>query len=217
LDNLDDLPDDVITYTKIGDLFDTNCIDCTQKVENDEKADPQGLQDYITNHALSDQEQNLSVTYLAYYKGDVVGYFTVAISTLSYDSIPNDERPKTRDEIRKYPALLIANFCTNKIARGKGVGNKMLNHCMGMGALLSEMVGCRYAMLYATTAEEFYSTNNKTPYKFHVVRELDDGRKLMLFRFFNKMERNIILEGGGVSDMVTATVTRPDDKDQEQN
>ena len=114
MDNLDDQDDSVITYTKINDVFDTNCIDCTQKIKDDEKADPQGLQDYITNHALSDQEQNLSATYLAYYKGDVVGYFTVAISTLSYDVIPSDERPQTREEIKKYPSLMIANFCQIK-------------------------------------------------------------------------------------------------------
>lgn len=214
MDNLDDLPDDVVTYTKISDLFDTNCIDCTQKVKDDEKADPQGLQDFITNQALKDQEQNLSTTYIAYYKGDVVGYFTVAISTLAYDNIPKDERPKTREEIKKYPALMIANFCTNKIARKKGVGNKMLNHCMGMGAVLSEMVGCRYAMLYATTAEEFYSIYNKTPFKFHTIRKLDDGRKLMITRFFNKIERHVTLEGGSVSEIFTATVSKPTDKDQ---
>jgi hypothetical protein len=210
LDSIDDKDDDVITYFKISDLFDPNCIECTEDDENNNKVDPQGLQDYITNYALSDQEQNLSATYLAYYKGDVVGYFTVAISTLPFDSSP-DEKPKTRDEIKKYPVLLIANFCTNRILRVKGVGSKMLKHCIGMGALLSEMLGCRYVMLYATTAEEFYSKKNKTPYKFFVARVLKGGSKLMLFRLFSKIERHIMNEGGSVSDKVTAIVSKPDD------
>jgi hypothetical protein len=218
LENIEGEDENVITYSKIDFLFDTNCIDCTESDENNESADPQGLQDYITNYALSDQEQNLSATYLAYSNNEVVGYFTVAITSLAFDKSP-DEKPKTRDEITKYPALLIANFCTNKKLRKiKGIGSKMLKHCIGMGALLSQMVGCRYVMLYATTAEEFYSIKNKTPYKFFVARESKDKNKpkLMLYRLHNKIERHIEFQGGSVSEEFTASLSDPAKRDQNQ-
>jgi hypothetical protein len=197
-----------LTFPKISDMFDPNSIDCT----DDNDTDSQDLQDYLSNHALSDQEQNMSVTYLASYKNKIFGYCTVAISSLPYKKYPLG-KPSSGEEIKSYPVLLIANLATDKKNRNiKGIGSEMLRHCVGMGVLLSEIVGCRYVMLYATTAEKFYSEKNKTEYKFFVARVEPDGRKLMLYKLASKIERHVTFEGGGISDKVTATVTKPDDK-----
>jgi hypothetical protein len=195
-----------ITFSKINDVFDPKSIDCT---EGDNRSDSQDLQDYITNYALSDQEQNLSVTYLASSKGQVVGYCNIAITTLPFEKYPQD-KPNTREEIKKYPALLIANFCTDRNTRVKGVGSEMLRYCVGLGSLLSQLVGCRYVMLYATTAETFYSEKNKTPYKFFVARVEKDGRKLMLFKLYSKKERHLT-DSVSISEKLTASVGKSTD------
>jgi hypothetical protein len=193
----------VLTFPKISDTFDPNSIDCT----DDDNTDAQDLQDYLCNHALSDQEQNMSATYLASYENKILGYCTVVISSLAFKKYPLG-KPSTRDEITNYPVLLIANLATDKKNRKiKGIGSEMLRHCVGMGALLSDIVGCRYVMLYATKAEKFYSEKNKTEYKFFVAREENDGRKLMLYRIHNKIERHLS-ETLDISDSVSAVVKK---------
>jgi len=200
-----------LQFSKITDTFDTSSIDCTE----DDNSDSQGLQDYLVNHALLNQEHNLSTTYLARLQGNVVGYCNVAISTLPFELSP-EKKPDVREEIRKYPVLFIANFAIDKKNRGMGIGSEMLDYCRGLGALLSDLVGCRYVMLYATTAETFYSDKNKTPIKFFVAGELKDGRKRMLYRIFSKKARHLS-EKIEITAMVTAKVTKAEDVEKMKN
>jgi hypothetical protein len=111
-----------IKFLKIWDTFNPNSIDCTE----DDNTDPQGLQDFLCNHALSDQEQNISVTYLASYENKILGYCTVAISSLPFEKYLGG-KPPVREEMTKYPVLYIANLATDKNSRKvKGVGSEIL-------------------------------------------------------------------------------------------
>jgi GNAT superfamily N-acetyltransferase len=104
----------------------------------------------------------------------------VALSTLPFEKI--NDRVEIREEIRKYPVLLIPNLAIDKNRRKQGFGSHIIEHCIGLGAILSDIAGCRYVILYATTAVTFYSEKNKTSYKFIIAREEKDGRKLMVYR-----------------------------------
>jgi hypothetical protein len=201
-----------IKFLKIWDTFNPNSIDCTE----DDNTDPHGLQDFLCNHALSDQEQNISVTYLASYENKILGYCTVAISSLPFEKYLGG-KPPVREEMTKYPVLYIANLATDKNSRKvKGVGSEILRHCVGMGAVLSDMVGCRYVMLHATTAEKFYSEKNKTEYKFFVAKEEKDGRKLMLYRLHKKIHRHLS-ENISITHSVSAKVTKAADLQKMKN
>ena len=100
-----------LKFSRISDEFDPNSIDCTE--DDKDNTDAQGLQNFLCKYALSDQEQNLSVTYLASYENKVVGYCTIAISSLPFKKYP-EGKPNTLEEIRSYPVVLIANLATDK-------------------------------------------------------------------------------------------------------
>jgi GNAT superfamily N-acetyltransferase len=162
-----------MTYSKISDFSDKWTLDCTENGE-----DKEGVQDFIENYALTDQKSRLSCTYLAYYEATLVGYFTVSPTTISWDVVK--DKVQTRDEIRRYPAILISNLAVDKKRRGRNIGSILLNRCIGLSDVIAEIVGARYVMLYTYTKEEFYSKTNRTPFKFTNIRTEKDGRKLMV-------------------------------------
>jgi GNAT superfamily N-acetyltransferase len=201
-----------LSYQRIFDTFDTNTLDCT---EDEKFTDSQGVQDYLCNHALADQEQNLSVTYLVSYQSKVVAYCSVTPSLLPFEKA-KEQKPDTRAEIKNYPALMITNLGTDKESRGKGIASGMLEHCIGLAVHLSELVGCRYVMLYSTKAVGFYSEKNKTKYRFYEAFEKKDGNKLMLFRIFSKISRHLS-EKIPIGDSVSAKVTKAEDVEKRKN
>jgi GNAT superfamily N-acetyltransferase len=204
-------PED-LSYQRIFDTFDTNTLDCT---EDDKLTDSQGVHDYLCNHALADQEHNLSVTYLVSYESQVVAYCSVTPSLLPFEKA-KEKKPDTRAEIRNYPALMITNLGTDKKSRGKGIASGMLEHCFGLAAHLSDLAGCRYVMLYSTKAVTFYSEKNITIYKFYEALEKKDGNKLMLYPIFNKKERSLS-DKISLGDQATAKKTKAEDVERLKN
>jgi hypothetical protein len=172
-------------YTKISSLSlpEVHQLDCTSGENDTEKQDIEEVQDFIDNFALSDQENGLSCTYLAYYDGSLVGYFTVSPSNISYETVK--VKVQTRDEITRYPVILISNLGVDRKQRRRDFGSILLNRCMGLSGLIKDIVGIRYVILYTYTKEDFYSQNNKTPFKFTKIKSFNDGRKLMVHPLFS--------------------------------
>lgn len=100
------------------------------------------LLEFLTVDALTSQSKRLSVTRLAIYEGQVVGFFTLVNDCIEARAIERSdgdpEYPYT-----KYPALKIARLATHQDFQGRDVGTNMLLKILIIMRKISEYVGCR--------------------------------------------------------------------------
>lgn len=106
-----------------------------------------GCDDFIhkEDEAKLYQKERFGITYLFFYKGDVVGYVTLAMSSIPARRM--DKRFRESVRLKFYPSLLIGRLAVGNNWRRKGVGKYLSDWCLGLAIALSEEVGCRYVIL----------------------------------------------------------------------
>ena len=111
----------------------TPAFDCGASAQND----------FLANLALSSQYAGVSATHLAF-RGDVlVGYVTLAMSTVVLE---RHELPAGAT-VRSLPALLVAQLAVSKDARGQRIGDWLLKFAAGVAQTLRHQVGCRFLVV----------------------------------------------------------------------
>ncbi|MBN2734721.1 MAG: GNAT family N-acetyltransferase [Methanomicrobiaceae archaeon] len=92
--------------------------------------------------ALDNQLRNFSVTHLAYWNHNLVGYFTLVNDCISVDNLNPEDR---YDDIiyRRYPALKIARIATDTNYEKKGIGSLMIDEIFYIAFEVSKRAGCR--------------------------------------------------------------------------
>lgn len=101
------------------------------------------LYEFLTLDALESQRKKLSVTRLAIFEDQVVGFFTLVndcIETKAIDASDGDHGYP----YAKYPAMKIARLATHDDFRGRDIGTNMLLKILVIFCRISGYVGCRF-------------------------------------------------------------------------
>ncbi|HYA83452.1 MAG TPA: GNAT family N-acetyltransferase [Candidatus Bathyarchaeia archaeon] len=156
-----------LKYKRLNESFELSNLDFTDK----DGEDYENVQQFIRKYALKHQERNLGITRVIVSKGNPIGYFTISTSNIQKDSIDKNVRPFTRTT-RIFPAMIIEYFGIDKNMRDQGIGSKVLKWIIGFGRKnLSRNVGCRYVILFAKRAIQFYAKNG---FKISEIKGNDD-------------------------------------------
>jgi GNAT superfamily N-acetyltransferase len=91
------------------------------------------------------QKERQGITYLFFYEDTIIGYVTLAMSSIKAQRI--DKRYRRPVRLQFYPSLLIGRLGVDNDWREKGVGTHICEWCIGLALELSEIVGCRYVIL----------------------------------------------------------------------
>ena len=83
------------------------------------------LNEFLKEDALVNQNNLISVTRLVFFKGDLVGYFTLINDSIEVRAVEECDREESY-HFRKYPALKIARLATHNDFERFGVGRSML-------------------------------------------------------------------------------------------
>ncbi|MDP3396876.1 MAG: hypothetical protein Q8S57_09480 [Methanoregula sp.] len=100
------------------------------------------LNEFLKEDALVNQNNLISVTRLVFFKGDLVGYFTLINDSIEVRAVEECDREESY-HFRKYPALKIARLATHNDFERFGVGRSMLRKIFTISITLSHYVGCR--------------------------------------------------------------------------
>lgn len=125
-----------VTIRRLEEFDETEGFDC-----GDEP-----LNNYLRRHAgINQQKSSIGVTYVAVDEAApavVLGYFTLAAS-----SIPRDRIPKKL--VRGLPAydlplILLARLAVDRRFAGRGLGRALLFDAFRIALLVANEIGCRY-------------------------------------------------------------------------
>ena len=124
-----------ITIRRLDEFDDTALFDC-----GDEP-----LNNYLRNYAwINQQKSSIGVTYVAMEDAAptaVLGYFTLATSSIPRDSLPR----KLVRGLPPYdlPLILLARLAVDRRFAGKGLGRALLTEAFRIALRVADEVGCR--------------------------------------------------------------------------
>lgn len=100
------------------------------------------LDRFLEHYAGQNQfKLHLAVTYVAVLGGQLVGFGTVAASSLERNSIP-DARQRRRLPSYPLPVLRLARLGVDTRAQGLGIGRALLRHVFELAIEQRDRVGC---------------------------------------------------------------------------
>ena len=114
----------------------------------------ESLNNYLQRHAWNNQQKSsIGVTYVAVEElapRAVIGYFTLATSSVPRDSLP-------KKYVRGLPAyevpmILLARLAVDRRFGGRGLGGALLSEALKISLNVSEQVGCRCVIVDAYPA-----------------------------------------------------------------
>lgn len=127
---------------------------------------------FLYEHAWTDQEELLSMTYLYRVRQAVAAYATVRMTDLV---LGTREKPRSV-RYKHIGALHLAQLGVDRRFQREGLGRQVVGDVIGLGCELSEHVGCRYLSLDAQPDlvnwyEEQGFTINKVMQKQRIEQE----------------------------------------------
>jgi GNAT superfamily N-acetyltransferase len=142
------------------------------------KPDSHRLQYFFRKHAMDNQNQKLSVTWVAVKKDcptEPLGYFSLACASIKADDLLEQER-EGLPPYPAYPALLIGKFAVHDKCHNHGVGTAMMEYVFGLTIRLSEKFGCKYLIVESKPTVTWFYENKKR--NFVRAVELEGGNVL---------------------------------------
>ena len=105
------------------------------------------LNEYIRRYAWQNQERHLvGATYIAAEESEprvVVGYYTLAMSEVSLDSLTGPSTALKRLPYVAIPAVLLARLAVDVRFHGRGLGRRLLADAFNRSLEIGQLVGCR--------------------------------------------------------------------------
>jgi predicted GNAT family N-acyltransferase len=141
---------DKVWFKKLEMTDDLAAFHCSEE-------DDSGCDDFIRNinEAKQYQKERHGITYLFFYEETMVGYATLAMSSISAERL---EQGEEEVRLRFYPCLLIGRLAVHNGWRHKDVGTYIAEWATGLALELSSQIGCRYVVLEAKESKiGFYS------------------------------------------------------------
>jgi GNAT superfamily N-acetyltransferase len=84
---------------------------------------------------------HLAVTYVALLEGRIVGFATVAASSIERASVPSP-RLRKRLPAHPLPVLRLARLAVDTRAQGLGIGKALLRHVLALAVAQRDRIGC---------------------------------------------------------------------------
>jgi GNAT superfamily N-acetyltransferase len=124
------------------------------------------------------QRERQGITYLFFYENTMIGYVTLAMSSIPAKRM--EGRFKKHVHLRIYPSLLIGRLAVDNNWRKKGIGAYLCNWCVGFALNMSEKIGCRYVILETNQGKkvDFYEKCG-----FQKGKELKDKREELVWMY----------------------------------
>lgn len=117
------------------------------------------LNDFLKNHAQTDQDALISKSYLCYWKENLVGFVSLAADTLDVKVV--DQGDGCDCGYQKYPCMKIARLAVDRKFVRNGIGSFLLLASIGKAISVSNEIGCRYITVDSKTdAISFYEKHN---------------------------------------------------------
>lgn len=116
------------------------------------------LDSWLRNRARKNELSGASRTFITCVTGDdhaVVGYYTLAASSVDLDQAPGQVRRNMPDPI---PVILLGRLAVDQRHQGAGLGSSLLQDAILRAAAAAESVGVRALLVHAIddTAAAFY-------------------------------------------------------------
>jgi len=151
----------------------------------------QELDDFLHEDALKNQTNRLSVTFLACWNDEIVGYFTLVNDSIVAEAVHESDREPSW-EYRKYPAIKIARMARHRDFAGHGIGTAMLLRIFIIVLHVSQFTGCRIITVDSKPgAVEWY---RKKGFTLAQVKPRDDTIPLYMdfHRFVSQEEQRVL-------------------------
>ncbi len=114
------------------------------------------LNDFLKKYALQNQKKGASVTYVATRGKRIVGYYTLAYGSISYEEASEN----VKKGLGKYPipVMLLARLAVDVTEKGAAIGKALLKDALFRTLQAQDIAGLRAALVYAKddAAKAFY-------------------------------------------------------------
>ncbi|MDE1816570.1 MAG: GNAT family N-acetyltransferase [Thaumarchaeota archaeon] len=167
------LPDkinpDELDIDIVSDNDDISTLNCRES----DSTDPLGVQDFLETKAQIYSKNNLTSLWRVKYKGKIVAFFSLSMSSIGLDDVPRSKQVK--EMTARYPALLIGQMGVDKNYRGRKIGDAICKHCIGLARKFNERIACACITLQTTEDKASYYQQ----YFFETTRKLRNGQVAM--------------------------------------
>ena len=140
------------------------------------------LNDFLRLYALPNAQSGNSRTFVvAEENGKVVGYYTLAATSIRHDAAP--ERVRQGQPRHPIPAILMARFAVDGSAQGQGLGRALFRDALLRCLNITNELGARAFVVDAKDddALRFYGQFNMMP------DPIDPNRLYLLFKDIKKI------------------------------
>jgi len=141
------------------------------------------LNNYLRRHAwINQQKSSIGVTYVAADEaapGAVLGYFTLAASSIPRNRIPK----KYVRGLPPYdlPLILLARLAVDKRFAGKGLGRALLCEAFRIALRVADEIGCRYVVTDAYSDKvAWYARHGFVPIE-NATQNATEGKTQKMF------------------------------------
>lgn len=118
------------------------------------------LDDFLRDDALNHQYANVAMTTLVSFRGEIVGFYSLATDCISLDK-KEKERIKKDYKIpyTEFPALKIGRLAVIESFKRKGIGQAMVSDVVGLALDLQGVIGLRFLSVDALKdSQGFYES-----------------------------------------------------------
>lgn len=109
------------------------------------------LNTFLIRHALANQSNGSARTFVGLDENRVVGYYSLAVSSVLYDEAP--ERMAKGLAKHPIPILLMARFAVDKDYQGQGIGKGLFKDALKRCLTVAREAGVRAVMTHAKDEE----------------------------------------------------------------
>jgi GNAT superfamily N-acetyltransferase len=126
-----------VSIVKIDPSFQLNSFDCGSE----------DLNRFLIRFALTNQQADASVTYLALAGNEIVGYYTLVYGDVGYDDAPNGlKKGLARHPV---PLMILARLAIDRRWQGRRIGSGLLKDAMIRTLKAAEIAGIRAFAVHA--------------------------------------------------------------------
>lgn len=137
------------------------------------------LNQFIQRYALINQKANSSQTYITTLNDQVVGFYTLAVGSVSYVDSP--ERVSKGLARHPIPVMILARLAIDLSHQGKGLGKALLKDALLRTVQASDIAGIRCLLVHAkdNSARQWYELFDFEP------SPVDPYQMFLLIKDFN--------------------------------
>ena len=140
------------------------------------------LNQYLQRYALINQKANSAQTYVCCIKGEVVGFYSLAVGSVGFESAPS--RVVKGLARHPVPVMILARLAVDQSHQRKGLGQALLKDALLRTAQAADIAGIRALLVHAKdeVARQWYVSWEFEPSptdSFHLFLMLKDLKALL--------------------------------------